>query len=63
MAAVSWLLRTDTERERMLDMDRRLAPIRRAALGVLDHRAPTACRPRLGNGQSGVARPGVTIRR
>jgi len=31
----SWLLPDDTGRPRMLDMDRRLQPIRRAALGVL----------------------------
>lgn len=31
----SWLLPDDTDRARMLDMDRRLQPIRRAALGVL----------------------------
>lgn len=31
----SWLLRGDVDRARMLDMDRRLQPTRRAALGVL----------------------------
>jgi diguanylate cyclase (GGDEF)-like protein len=31
----SWLLRDGTDRERMLDMDRRLRPVRRAAFGVL----------------------------
>jgi diguanylate cyclase (GGDEF)-like protein len=31
----SWLCRNSMDRERMLDMDRRLQPVRRAALGVL----------------------------
>lgn len=31
----SWLCRSDTDRERMLDMDRRLAPVRRRAFVVL----------------------------
>jgi diguanylate cyclase (GGDEF)-like protein len=31
----SWLFRDGTDRERMLDMDRRLQPVRRAAFGVL----------------------------
>jgi diguanylate cyclase (GGDEF)-like protein len=31
----SWLCRRDTDRERLLDMDRRLRPVRRAALAVL----------------------------
>lgn len=47
MAAVSWLLRSDTDRERMLDMDRRLQPIRRAALGILVI-ALLACGPWIG---------------
>jgi diguanylate cyclase (GGDEF)-like protein len=34
-SAKSWLLTEDSDRERMLDMDRRLAPIRRKAFGVL----------------------------
>lgn len=35
MAPKSWLFPDDVDRERMLDMDRRLQPVRRAALGVL----------------------------
>jgi diguanylate cyclase (GGDEF)-like protein len=35
MSPKSWLLPDDVDRERMLDMDRRLQPVRRAALGVL----------------------------
>lgn len=35
MAEKSWLLSDDVDRERMLDMDRRLQPVRRMALGVL----------------------------
>jgi diguanylate cyclase (GGDEF)-like protein len=31
----SWLFRDGTDRERMVDMDRRLQPVRRAAFGVL----------------------------
>jgi diguanylate cyclase (GGDEF)-like protein len=35
MEANSWLLPDGTDRERMLDMDRRVQPVRRAAFGVL----------------------------
>jgi diguanylate cyclase (GGDEF)-like protein len=35
MEGGSWLFRGDVDRARMIDMDRRLQPIRRAALGVL----------------------------
>jgi diguanylate cyclase (GGDEF)-like protein len=35
MSDGSWLLRDGTDRERMLDMDRRLQPIRRKSFGVL----------------------------
>src|SRR3954454_17017757 len=43
----SWLLRDGTDRERMVDMDRRLQPVRRAAFGVLGI-ALLACGPWLG---------------
>jgi diguanylate cyclase (GGDEF)-like protein len=43
----SWLFRDGTDRERMLDMDRRLQPVRRAAFGVLAL-ALIACGPWLG---------------
>src|SRR5436190_23076835 len=35
MATGSWLFPHETDRERMLDMDRRLQPVRRAAFAVL----------------------------
>jgi diguanylate cyclase (GGDEF)-like protein len=35
MAGGSWLCRDDMDRERMLDMERRIAPVRSAAMGVL----------------------------
>src|SRR5256885_6398245 len=35
MAGGSWLCRDDMDRERMLDMERRIAPVRSAALGML----------------------------
>lgn len=35
MAHESWLIRDGMDRERMLDMDRRLQPVRRASFGVL----------------------------
>jgi diguanylate cyclase (GGDEF)-like protein len=35
MGRTSWLLPDDVDRERLLDMDRRLQPVRRLALGVL----------------------------
>jgi diguanylate cyclase (GGDEF)-like protein len=43
----SWLFRDGTDRERMVDMDRRLQPVRRAAFGVLAV-ALLACGPWLG---------------
>jgi diguanylate cyclase (GGDEF)-like protein len=43
----SWLFRDGTDRDRMLDMDRRLQPVRRAAFGVLAL-ALLACGPWLG---------------
>jgi diguanylate cyclase (GGDEF)-like protein len=43
----SWLFRDGTDRERMLDMDRRLQPVRRSAFGVLAI-ALLACGPWLG---------------
>jgi diguanylate cyclase (GGDEF)-like protein len=43
----SWLLRDGMDRERMLDMDRRLQPVRRAAFGVLAV-ALLACAPWVG---------------
>jgi diguanylate cyclase (GGDEF)-like protein len=46
-ACASWLCRSEMDRERMLDMDRRLAPVRRVALGVLAL-ALLACGPWLG---------------
>ena len=33
--ADSWLIRDGMDRERMLDMDKRIQPLRTAALGVL----------------------------
>jgi diguanylate cyclase with GGDEF domain len=35
MAGGSWLCRDDMDRERMLDMERRIAPVRSAAMGML----------------------------
>jgi diguanylate cyclase (GGDEF)-like protein len=35
MAGGSWLCRDDMDRERMLDMERRIAPVRGASMGVL----------------------------
>jgi diguanylate cyclase (GGDEF)-like protein len=35
MAGGSWLCRDDMDRERMLDMERRIAPVRGAAMGLL----------------------------
>src|SRR3954470_2368738 len=43
----SWLFRDGTDRERMLDMDRRLQPVRRSAFAVLAL-ALLACGPWLG---------------
>ena len=35
MAAKSWLCRDDMDRERLLDMERRIGPVRRMAMGVI----------------------------
>ena len=43
----SWLCRDDMDRERMLDMERRLAPVRKAAIGILGL-SLIACGPWLG---------------
>ena len=47
MAAKSWLCRDDMDRERLLDMERRLGPVRRASIGVIAL-ALVACGPWLG---------------
>jgi diguanylate cyclase (GGDEF)-like protein len=47
MSGGSWLFRDGTDRERMLDMDRRLQPVRRNAFAVLGV-ALVACGPWLG---------------
>ena len=47
MAAGSWLCRDDMDRARMLDMERRIAPVRAAAMGSLGV-ALIACGPWLG---------------
>jgi diguanylate cyclase (GGDEF)-like protein len=47
MSDGSWLFRDGTDRDRMLDMDRRLQSVRRAAFGVLAF-ALVACGPWLG---------------
>src|SRR4051812_31700186 len=47
MAHESWLIKDGIDRERMLDMDRRLQPVRRASFGILAV-ALVACGPWLG---------------
>jgi diguanylate cyclase (GGDEF)-like protein len=47
MAGGSWLCRDDLDRERMLDMDRRIAPVRSAAMGLMGI-ALLGCGPWLG---------------
>ena len=47
MAAKSWLCRDDMDRERLLDMEERLGPVRRASIGVIAL-ALFACGPWLG---------------
>jgi diguanylate cyclase (GGDEF)-like protein len=47
MAGGSWLCRDDMDRERMLDMERRIAPVRAAAMGMLGL-ALIICGPWLG---------------
>jgi diguanylate cyclase (GGDEF)-like protein len=47
MAGGSWLCRDDMDRERMLDMERRIGPVRAAAMGMLGL-ALIACGPWLG---------------
>jgi len=47
MPGGSWLCRNDMDRERMLDMERRIAPVRAAAMGVLAL-GLIACGPWLG---------------
>jgi diguanylate cyclase (GGDEF)-like protein len=47
MAGGSWLCRDDMDRQRMLDMERRITPVRSAAMGVLAV-ALIACGPWLG---------------
>jgi hypothetical protein len=47
MAAKSWLCRDDMDRQRLLDMDGRVGPVRRVSLGVIAL-ALVACGPWLG---------------
>ncbi|HEU0024427.1 MAG TPA: hypothetical protein VFQ12_07345, partial [Thermoleophilaceae bacterium] len=47
MAAKSWLCRDDMDRERLLDMEGRLRPVRRASIGVISL-ALIACGPWIG---------------
>ena len=47
MAGKSWLCRDDMDRERLLDMEVRLGPVRRASIGVIAL-ALIACGPWLG---------------
>ena len=47
MAAKSWLCRDDMDRQRLLDMDERIGPVRRMSIGVIAL-ALVACGPWLG---------------
>jgi diguanylate cyclase (GGDEF)-like protein len=47
MASKSWLCRDDMDRERLLDMERRIRPVRRASFGVIAL-ALVACGPWIG---------------